>query len=97
MREGYEIYEVYIAKYKKEIDEGKEIVCELMPLSTYCRKLVKARIAKSLEELKDGENLWVKEDSGKVQEKPLSVKIIEELDPDEVSFEPEKGTTLGLY
>ena len=97
MSEGYEIHEVYLFKQKKDIEEGKEIVCELMPLSTFSRTLVKAKIAKSSDELLGGEKLRVRKESGEVEEGRWLVKIIEELDPDEVKFDPETGSAVSFY
>jgi len=94
---GYEVHEVYLVKFRKNIQEGQEIIVELMPFKTYSRILVRCKIAQKAEALEKAEELWVREDSGQLQKEPWYIQIIEELDPEEVQFEPETGTALGLY
>lgn len=94
--EGYEIHEVYLVKHDKEIEAGNPIVCELMPLATYSRILVRAHVSRSYDARPGMEQLWVREDDGTLQGRPWAIHILEELDPDEVAFEPEARSTLEL-
>ena len=91
MKEGYEIHEIYVKKYQEEIENSKEIIVEVMPLATFSRKLVKAVIAGSPKDLPGGEKLWIREESGRMPDEPMGIKIIDELDPEEVEFKPESS------
>jgi len=95
---GYAIFEVYLAKEWNNIQAGKEIVVEAHSRDDGSTHLVKAKIAKSKEKLPDGEALWVKnEDGAFLPENPWVIKILEELDPDEVSFPPAARTVKTTY
>jgi hypothetical protein len=95
---GYAIFEVYLAREWDNIKAGKEIVVEVHSRDDGSTHLVKAKIAKSKEKLPDGEALWVKnEDGGFLAENPWAIKILEELDPDEVSFPPAARSTKIIY
>ena len=95
---GYAIFEVYLAKQWDNIQAGKEIIVEAHSRDDGSTHLVKAKIAKSKEKLPDGEDLWVKnEDGAFLAENPWAIKIVEELDPDEVSFSPELRSSKIVY
>ncbi len=80
----YAIFEVYIAQNYGDISEGKEIICEVLSLDEGVTKIVKTRIAKTKEELKGGDELLVKRESGEWKDEKWFIKVLEELDPDEV-------------
>ena len=79
----YAIFEVYIAQNYRDIAEGKEINCEVLSLEDGATKIVKARIAKNKNELKQGNELRVKRDSGEWKNEKWFIDVIEELDDDE--------------
>lgn len=95
---GYAIFEVYVAREWDNILAGKEIIVEVHSRDDGITHLVKAKIAKSKEQLPDGEALWVKnEDGAFLAENPWAIKILEELDPDEVPFVPAPPTIKPIY
>ena len=80
----YAIFEVYIAQNYTDISEGKEIICEVLSRDEGVTKIVKARIAKTKEELDGADLLMIKRDSGEWKDENWYIKVVEELDPDEV-------------
>jgi len=95
---GYAIYEVYIAKEWNNIQTGNDVIVEVTSRDDLTSHLVKARIAESKEQLPDGKELWVRTESGTwLPKNPWAIKVLEELDPDEVSFTPQPATIKPLY
>ena len=80
----YAIFEVYIAQNYTDITEGKEIVCEVLAREEGVTKSVKARIAKTKEELDGADLLLVKRESGEWKDEKWYIQVVEELDPVDV-------------
>jgi len=94
----YAMFEVYLAKNWADIEAGKEIICEIFRLDDASIHLVKAKIAKKPEELPGGEELIIRNDEGAwIAKNPWVIKIIEELDPDEVEFTPAPSAIKPVY
>jgi len=93
MAESYVIFEVYMAKNWEDIKAGKEVICEVQSQEDALTYLVKAKIAKSFEELPDGKVLQVRNEDGEWKRENWVIKIIEGLDPDEVEFSPPPVTS----
>lgn len=86
MGRGYNIFEVNLAKKWPDISTGKEVVVEIQSRDEGCTHIVKALIG-SPEKLPDGENLYVLSDDGRVKDEKWAIKVLEELDPDDVDLE----------
>lgn len=85
----YAIFEIYLAKNWADIDAGKEITCEVFHLEDASYRLVKAKIGKKAGDLLGADELWVRNDEGAwIAKDQWVIKIMEELDPDEVEFTP---------
>ena len=94
----YAMFEVYLARNMADIEAGKEITSEVFFFEDASIRLVKARIAKDAEQLPDGEDLWIRNDEGRwIKKNPWRIKILEELDPDDVDFKAEPGTVKQVY
>ena len=86
MREGYEISINTLEAKQKQIDEGSEIIIDVTDCSTWELKVVKARVAKSLESLPQAQQLWIRgrDRESRVLPEPWAIHVLEELDEDEV-------------
>lgn len=94
----FAMFEVYLAKNWADVEAGKEIICEVFRFDDASIHLVKARIAKKPEELPDGDELWVRNDEGAwIATNPWAIKVVEELDPDEVDFVPSPSAIKPIY
>ena len=94
----YAMFEVYLAKNIADIEAGKEVTCEVFCFDDASIRLVKAKIARKPEELPDGEELLIRNDEGQwIKENPWVIKVIEELDPDEVDFVPSPSSIKPIY
>lgn len=93
----YVIFETYLAANWKAIQAGEEVICEVQSMEDACPHFVKARIARSLEELPDGEELQVRNDDGMWLNKKLVIKVLEEIDPDELDHKPLPSTAKPIY
>jgi len=89
VREGYEIYEAYIDGHEEEIDAGQAFITEVRELSTFARKVVRARIARSPDQLPQGEKLWVRAYNDEDILGPWAIEVLEELDEDQ--YQPIRG------
>jgi len=89
VREGYEIYEAYIDGHEKEIDACEPFITEVRELDTFTRKVVRARIARSPDQLPQGQTLWVRAYNDEDIWGPWAIEILEELDEDQ--FQPIRG------
>ena len=91
MSEGYEIYEVYLNGHEKDIEEGNPFEMEIKDRATFARMVVKARVARSKDDLPSGEDLWIRSyDKDEVKEEPWVIKIVGELDDDYIVSRPDK-------
>ena len=86
MREGYEISINTLEAKQKQIDEGSEIIIDVTDCSTWELKVVKARVAKSLESLPQAQQLWIRgrDRESRVLPESWAIQVLEELDEDEV-------------
>jgi len=99
MSTEYEIHLSYIRLFSKQIEAKEEIICEIVSQDDFSRHLVKAKISPPTEALKKkGNKLWVRDDAtGILEKEPYIIEILKELDPDEVTFIPEKGVGADIY
>lgn len=89
-RTGYEVYELYLRPYQEEIKNATPFALEIRSTSDYRRLVVRARVARSKEQLTNPEPLWVREEKWEqIQGEPLWIEILEELDEDTVLERPE--------
>ena len=84
----YGIYEAYVAANWGDIQAGKPIVCEVQSVEEGITRVVKAQIAQSAAALPGADILRLKTDEGAWKEEKWAIKIVEELDPDEVVLTP---------
>jgi len=83
---GYAIFEIYLAKNWKDIEAGREIVCEVQSFGDGSCHVVRAQIAPSAERLPDGEELRIRTEDGEYKKEVWRIRISEELDADEVDL-----------
>jgi hypothetical protein len=91
MREGYEVYKMYLEDYTEEISKGEAIILEVRDLGEFMRKVVKAKVSKDPSELPDGEKLWIRDLNDEIISESWAIKILEEL-PDD-AFNPKRRPT----
>lgn len=94
MSKEYEIQKIYSKLFEKKINSNEEIVCEVTDHDDYSRHLVKAKIRNSPPTAGE-DTLWLRDHGGDA-EGPWTINILEELDPEEVKFEPETGHVSAL-
>ncbi|MDO8722597.1 MAG: hypothetical protein Q7J31_10300 [Syntrophales bacterium] len=98
MSTEYEIHKSYVNLFAKQIDAKEQVTCEVVSQDDFLRHLVRANISRSIEALPKGQKLWLRDDgSGLLDKDPYSIEILEELDPDEVTFIPGKGVGGDIY
>ena len=91
MSEGYEIYEVYLQGHEKDIDEGNPFEMEIKDKATFTRMVVKARVARSRDDLPSGEHLWIRSyDKDEVRKEPWVIEIVKELDDEYIVPRPDE-------
>lgn len=83
MNRGYNIFEVTLGKKWPDISTGKEVVLEIQSRDDGCTHTVKAIIG-SPEKLPDGDSLGVLSDDGRLKDEKWAIKVLEELDPDDM-------------
>ncbi len=86
MSRGYHVFAVNLAKKWNDIKEGREVIMEVQSLDDGCTHVVRA-IIDSPENLTDGDELGVLSDDGRLKDEKWAIKVLEELDPDEVELE----------
>ena len=86
MGRGYHVFDVNLAKKWSEIKAGKEVVVEVKSLDDASTHVVKAIIG-SPEQYPDGDPLGVLSDDGRLTDEKLVIKVLEELDPEDVELE----------
>ena len=91
MREGYEVYQMYLDDYAEEIERGEEIVLEVRDLNEFMRKVVKAKVSKDPSKLPGAEKLWIRNLDDEIVPEAWAIKIVEEL-PDD-AFNPKRRPT----
>ena len=76
-KEGYEIF----VRKLEDLEQNKEIECEIRDISTYQTKVVKAIVSSSAKDLPDGSQLWVRALVGHLlDENPWKIKITKVLE-----------------
>lgn len=86
MSRGYHIFEVNLARKWDDIQAGKEVILEGQSLDDGCTHTVKAVVGKP-EDLPDGVNLGILSDDGRLKDEKWAIKVLEELDPDDVEMD----------
>lgn len=100
VREGYEVFHTFIDNNLEAIRNGQELLLEVTDLDTLGKLVVKAVVKGEVEDTAGWSDLWVRDKEDKIVPRPWKIKILEELDPEEVEvkrpgFENEEGS--GLY
>jgi len=92
-REGFVAYQGYLDGHEEEIAKGEPFVLEVRDLQTMTRMVVRARVARSQQELPQGKPLYRKgyRDEFGFEGEPWAIEILEELDEDIV---PQRADTL---
>ena len=86
MREGYEVYWMYVEDLLEEIKQDQEVVLEVRDLSEFTRKVVRAQVKENAEDLPGAEQLWIRNLKDEITDQCWAIKIVEEL-PDD-AFNP---------
>ncbi len=81
----FEAYIGYVADKDKEVEAGDPVVVEVRDLDTFERKIVRAVIAKPGQSLADSDQLWILDWVESRMTEPWGIRVLEELDPEEVS------------
>lgn len=100
VREGYEVFHSFLDANSEAIESGQPILLEVTDLDTLEKKVVRALVKERAEQSEGWSELWVRDKEDKIQPQPWAIKVLEELDPDEVrvtrpGFESEEAS--GLY
>lgn len=85
----YEVLEEYVHSKMDEINAGSEVIVEVRDTDTFERLTVKAVIAQPEQKLEDADELVLRNLAENIAAKGWQIKIIEELDPENVNITPE--------
>ncbi len=85
----YEVLEEYVHSKMDEINAGSEVIVEVRDTDTFERLTVKAVIAQPEQKLEDADELVLRNLAENIAAKGWQIKIIEELDPEDVNITPE--------
>lgn len=85
----YEVLEEYVHSKMDEINAGSEVIVEVRDTDTFERLTVKAVIAQPGQKLEDADELVLRNLAENIAAKGWQIKIIEELDPENVNITPE--------
>jgi hypothetical protein len=85
----FEILEEYVHSQKADIDQNKPVTVEIRDLDTFERLVAKVLIGSPESPLEDGDQLILKNLAENVTSDQWTVKVLEELDPDEVDITPQ--------
>ena len=75
---------VTFVRRMRDLNEGKEIlfIKDLTPgPRKYDTKLVRAELSRQANKLPDGDVLWIRSETGRLQSEPWAIKVLEELPP----------------
>ena len=75
-----EVFLPHITEFENEIKQGTPITIEITDNSIYEAKVVKAIVAKTEEELPDGEELFLKDSKDDLLPYQWRIKVLEEID-----------------
>jgi len=81
MSREWETFEEIVLDRQAEIEANQVIETYVMDHETYERIYVKAIISKDPTKLPDGEKLWVRDFSGKLEPECWAIKIVEKQSP----------------
>lgn len=85
----YEVYIGYVTdaaqKTRPEVVSGEPFVVEVRDLDTFERLVVRAQVAEPPNTIEGGDELWVLDWVEAKQPVPWSIKVLEEVDEDEIS------------
>lgn len=84
VREGLETHHSFIDYNEQIIAQGEPIILEVLDLEDCARKVVKALIAMSPPREEGWQDLWIKDAEDKIKPETLAVKVLEELDDEEI-------------
>jgi len=94
----YEVLGEYLEARQREIDHGEAFPLEIRDRSTFERKIVRARVARSKEELPEGETLYVRNLNEDLEPYTFVIEILEEMDASEMSsFEPQSDVRRSAW
>lgn len=85
----YEVLEEYVHSKMNEINTGSEVIVEVRDTDTFERLTVKAVIAQPGRNLEDADELVLRNLAENIAAEGWQIKIIEELDPEDVDITPE--------
>ncbi|MBI4319458.1 MAG: hypothetical protein HY675_13300 [Chloroflexi bacterium] len=91
----YSVLCEYVEKIKAQGPGAHHVTLEVRDIGTWERKVVKALVARSVDDLADGEKLFIEDYGGNLQTAPWAIKVVEELDSDEFVATPEAYFRMG--
>ena len=91
MREGYEVYWLYLEDLLEEIRQDKDILLEVRDLSDLARKVVKAKVKEDFNALPGAAKLWIRNLKDDITDQYWGIQVLEEL-PDD-AFHPKRAPT----
>jgi hypothetical protein len=91
MRDGFEVYWMYLEDLMDEIKEGKPIILEVRDLSDFTRKVVRAEVKEDFNALSGAAKLWIRNLKDDITDQYWGIKVLEEL-PDD-AFRPKRTPT----
>jgi len=83
VRTGYEIYEGNLKEHEAKIKNGAPIEIEVRDLKDFNRKMVKAIISREQNAISGGDDLWFKDLEDRLVLTPGSIKVLEEIEPED--------------
>lgn len=92
VREGLETHHSFIDYHRESVANGEPIVLEVLDLEDCGRKVVRALISTSESRKGEGwQDLWIKDSEDKIKAQTLSIKVLEELDDEQVMIVKRPG------
>ena len=85
----FEILEEYVQSKKADIDLGNPVTVEVRDTDTFERLVVKAQIVPPGKELEGADDLVLRNLAENIAAEGWKIRVIEELDPEEVDIKPE--------
>lgn len=78
----------YLEGQMDKVRAGKEVILEIHDLDTFERKIVRALISDNPEALTGASPLSIEEYGGDLRKETWAIKVLEELDPDQMGSKP---------
>jgi hypothetical protein len=85
IREGYEVFHSFLDANEEKIKNGEELLLEVTDLESLEKLPVRALVKESHEGDEVWKDLWIRDKEDKITPKIWKIKVVEELDPDEVN------------